>query len=95
MGCYTFKNRMSQGFICGDFGPHCTFCGNISDLLCDFLVGYVKTCDRPLCEGHGFKIDDDLHYCPIHYKIFLSTEIAKKATKILPNGIDFKSLNPE
>lgn len=60
-------------FLCGDFGPQCTSCGDVSDVLCDYPVGDGKTCDRSLCSACTEEVAADVHYCAGHlaeYRVF-------------------------
>ena len=59
--CYLLK-KGGSGFICGDLGDHCTNCGTVSDVLCDFPVGDGKTCDRAICEECAHEVAPDVHY---------------------------------
>lgn len=52
--------------LCGDFGPPCIDCGNVSDALCDFPVGRGKTCDRAICTACSPDIQPNLNYCAPH-----------------------------
>lgn len=72
MACYITKavNRWGQKitmFICGDLGPHCAECPDVSDNQCDFPVGEGKTCDRYICNQHSNEIAPDIHYCTAHF----------------------------
>ena len=69
MPCYSFrKDGQHIGFLCGDFGEHCTDCGAPADNLCDYPVGNGKTCDRPICDEHSKQVGVDIHYCQTHAK---------------------------
>lgn len=60
-----------QGMVlCGDLGPRCAVCGDVSDLLCDYPVGEGKTCDRALCSACTHEVVLDVHYCPGHLAEF-------------------------
>ena len=69
MPCYMGHNKQGgRFFICGDLGPHCSYCGDVGELLCDYPVGNEKTCDRPVCENHATEVADNIHYCHSHYQ---------------------------
>jgi len=55
-----------RGFMCGDLGPRCLDCGNVSDALCDFPVGRGKTCDRSICTTCSPDVQPDINYCRGH-----------------------------
>lgn len=46
-------------------------CLQADDILCDYPVGYGKTCDRGLCSKHAHEIGKDLHYCEAHYRAWM------------------------
>lgn len=55
MTCYTLHNpdgTHTGTILCGDLGPACHYCGDVSTLLCDFPIGDAKgsTCDRAMCD---------------------------------------------
>lgn len=64
--CYIRDTPDGRMFMCGNLGPHCAECADVSDYLCDYPVGRKKTCDRNLCEVHANEIAPNLHYCAAH-----------------------------
>jgi predicted small metal-binding protein len=55
-----------RAIMCGDLGPKCLDCGNVSDALCDFPVGRRKTCDRSICTHCSPDLQPNLNYCAAH-----------------------------
>lgn len=92
MGCYWSKGR--RGFICGDLGPHCTNCGTVGDVLCDYPVGDGKTCDRQICQGCAHLIGPDLHYCIPHFAEWSEFVVKGGVTRELENVIPFRVSPP-
>lgn len=69
MPCYTGHTKDGgQFFMCGNLGPHCSYCGDVGTILCDYPVGNGKTCDRHICENHANEVADDIHYCHSHHQ---------------------------
>jgi hypothetical protein len=46
--------------------PVCAFCHSLGGLLCDFLIGKKKTCDKPICRGCAINIAPNVDLCPDH-----------------------------
>lgn len=77
MACSIIRsNGQTVGFICGDFSEDeinmddCSECGDnfpAAEFLCDYPVGYDKTCDRKLCRKCAKTVGKDMHYCPQHH----------------------------
>jgi len=69
MTCYSGHTPSGMKFtICGDLGPHCSYCSDVGELLCDYPVGNGKTCDRQICQNHANEVADDIHYCHGHHQ---------------------------
>jgi len=77
--------------ICGNLGPHCAECSDVSENLCDFPVGKDKTCDRHLCHQHSNEIAPDLHYCTAHFKRWLQFEREGGVKESLKNVIPYRA----
>ena len=94
MPCYRARSDDgSEYFICGrnlDLGPTCHDCGYVSDYLCDYPVGYGKTCDRPMCEKHAHEIGPDLHYCQAHFAEWKKYKESGGLSMDLENVFSFK-----
>jgi transcriptional regulator with XRE-family HTH domain len=59
------KEQPDKVIICGDGIQPCSFCGQVSEYLCDYPLGAGKTCSAnicPQCRTHDGKYD----YCPQH-----------------------------
>ncbi len=82
------EHRAMGMFVCGDLGPQCTGCGDVSDVLCDYPVGDDKTCDRGLCSSCTEEVAPDVHYCAGHLAEFRRFEadggIADKLQNLVP-----------
>ena len=82
------KHVYAGMFLCGDFGPQCTACGDVSDVLCDYPVGDGKTCDRALCSSCTEEVALDVHYCAGHLAEFRRFEaeggVADKLRNLVP-----------
>jgi hypothetical protein len=87
VACYPMRGG---GIICGDLGPHCTQCGGVSDILCDFPVGYDKTCDRALCKACAHRIAPDTDYCLDHFSQWEAFEAAGGVKKMLENVVPYR-----
>lgn len=91
MPCYVhIAKDGSRMFLCGNLGPHCADCADVSVNLCDFPVGKGKTCDRNLCERHSHLIGPDLHYCTGHHQKWLNFEQSGGVKAELENVTPFK-----
>ncbi len=72
MACYHMTDKHGARIhICGDLGAHCSDCAWLAEVLCDYPVGDDKTCDRSLCRGHAKEIGENVHYCKVHYEMWL------------------------
>lgn len=77
MPCYRIKiDGMGAGLMCvrGTKSPKpCCYCGDVSDVLCDFPVsktpgGRKKTCDAPMCSDCSQKgVSENVDFCKVHY----------------------------
>ena len=76
-------------FLCGEFGQHCGACASAGDFLCDFPVGYGKTCDMPLCERHASEVAPNVHYCPGHQVLWEQFRAAGGVQRELENVVPF------
>lgn len=75
--------------LCGDFGPHCSVCASVGDILCDFPVGEGKTCDMPLCDGHATEVAPNVHYCPGHMVLWQEFRDAGGVQRELENVVPY------
>lgn len=60
--------HVGPGYIACTRGPRkqkCSFCGNVSTLLCDFPVA-GGTCDKPLCRQCARSIGPNVDHCFAH-----------------------------
>jgi len=51
--CYILHNddgTTTGTILCGDLGPACRYCGDVSTRECDFPIGNGKTCDVAMCD---------------------------------------------
>jgi hypothetical protein len=56
-----------KAMVCGPRRlPVCSFCRSFSNLLCDFLVGRKKTCDKSLCSSCAINVAPNVDLCPDH-----------------------------
>jgi hypothetical protein len=92
MTCYSIvKEGKHVGFLCGDFGPHCTECSQVGDeFLCDYPVGKGKTCDKGLCADHAHEVAPNVHYCPGHHAEFEKFRAEGGVKAELENVVPFK-----
>lgn len=81
---------VSNVFICGDFGEHCSDCAGIAEFLCDYPVGDGKTCDRKICHGHAKEVAPEIHYCESHYQAWVKFKNSGGIAEHLKNIIAFK-----
>jgi hypothetical protein len=44
----------------------CYFCGNFAHILCDYPIGYKRTCDKWMCGECKTTIGHDIDVCPEH-----------------------------
>jgi hypothetical protein len=79
-------------FLCGDLGPQCTACGDVSNVLCDYPVGDEKTCDRALCSACTEEVAPDVHYCAGHLAVFRKFEAAGGVEDKLRNLVPFRPM---
>lgn len=71
MSCYVIKLKdCDTGIIHGKLGKHCTDCGDVGKNLCDYSLGKDKTCDRSICDRHSHEMDQNLHYCGVHFRMW-------------------------
>lgn len=94
MPCYLIRLKDgARGFLCGDFGPHCTAadCGDVSEYLCDYPVGDERTCDLPFCASHAYEVAPDIHYCPGHLALWLEFRKSGGMERELANVLPFKA----
>lgn len=90
MPCYRLRiSGKISGFICGDLGEHCTECGCVSDVLCDYPVGDGKTCDRSLCEHCAKNVGVDIDYCQGHFEMWRQYRESKGEDDVLANVLPF------
>ena len=72
------------GFACnrGERRKPCSVpgCGALASCLCDFVLKNGKTCDAPLCHGHGMGDDMNIDYCPPHWKLLETSSAAARGT---------------
>lgn len=91
MPCYHgYDNNGNGMFLCGDLGPACAECADVSENLCDFPIGKGKTCDRKLCHQHSNEIGPNLHYCTAHFKQWLKFENSGGVQSVLENVVPYK-----
>lgn len=89
MPCYIVQKGF---FICGDLGPHCRECGDVSGYLCDFPVGKRgKTCDAPLCEACAKEVAPDTHYCTAHHGEWQKFVNEGGVKQVLENVVPYKT----
>jgi hypothetical protein len=81
-------------FLCGDLGPQCSACGDVSDVLCDFPVGDGKTCDRALCSACTEEVAPNVHYCAGHLAEFRKFEASGGVADKLRNLVAFRPTEP-
>ena len=84
MPCTHYSGPGFQTFVCSrgrSHRPSCSAagCTRPSTKLCDFPVK-GGTCDRPLCDGHAHQVADDKHFCPGHYRLWVSQGKPEEAT---------------
>jgi len=44
----------------------CRWCGDLADVLCDYIMSDGETCDRECCREHATEVGPDRHHCPEH-----------------------------
>ena len=86
MPCYKTKDGVH---ICGELGPHCEDCSDVSAFLCDFPVGKGKTCDRHMCKDHATEVAPDVHYCKGHLKEWEDCVSSGGVKSVLENVVPF------
>lgn len=72
MPCYTTHDANGDpvGILCGELGPTCVECGDVSEVLCDFPISdEQRTCDKPLCERCAPTVGADKNYCREHREL--------------------------
>lgn len=94
MPCYISETEGGRMFICGELGPHCAECMDVSGYLCDFPVGEDKTCDRPVCHTHANPIGPDLHYCTAHFMMWKEYKESGGVSRELENVYAFGKPKP-
>lgn len=59
-----------KGFLCGNLGPACVQCGDVSDVLCDYPIpDENRTCDRTLCRTCAPDVGVNKNYCSEHLEL--------------------------
>jgi hypothetical protein len=80
MTCQTLKDENGKpvGFVCSrgkkqPDGQPCYICGQPSERYCDQLLEPLdigkpaKTCDKPMCRAHAYRIGQDYDLCREHF----------------------------
>lgn len=89
MACYRREGSKGVTFLCGKLGPACSFCGWVSEFLCDFPVGDGKTCDRKMCADCAREVASDTHYCDDHYGMWRRFKDGRGVERELANVVPY------